>query len=53
LIALPPNHAVFLWQLTPDQIGSHKIVFTVSDGKGGQDTATVEVEIASDSPPIR
>ncbi len=53
LIQLPPNHAVFLWQPTSEQVGSHKIIFTVSDGEGGEDTATVEVEIASDSPPIR
>jgi hypothetical protein len=41
----PPNHAGFFWQTTPDQMGSHKIVFKVSDGKGGEDTLPVEVEV--------
>jgi uncharacterized protein (TIGR03790 family) len=51
LVQSPPNRAVFLWEPEAGQVGSHKIVFTVSDGKGGRDTAALVVEIAPTAPP--
>jgi len=45
-----PDHAVFLWRPTPEQVGAYKIAFTVSDGKGGKDAATVELQITPAAP---
>ncbi|MDP2897965.1 MAG: TIGR03790 family protein [bacterium] len=41
----PLGRAGLFWQPTPDQVGSHKIIFKVSDGKGGEDTLPIEVEV--------
>lgn len=41
----PLGRAGLFWQPTPDQVGSHKIIFKVSDGKGGEDSLPVEVEV--------
>ncbi|NQT82560.1 Ig-like domain-containing protein [bacterium] len=46
IVQSPPSLAVLLWEPAPHQVGSHKIVFTVSDGKGGRDTLPLEVEVA-------
>jgi len=46
IVQSPPSLAVFLWEPAPHQVGSHKIVFTVSDGKGGRDALPLEVEVA-------
>jgi uncharacterized protein (TIGR03790 family) len=41
----PPKYASFFWKPAPDQVGLHKITFKVSDGKGGEDTVSVEIEV--------
>ena len=41
----PPNTAGLFWKPTPSQVGLHRIVFRVSDGKGGEDTSVMEVEV--------
>ena len=51
IVQSPPNRAVFLWEPTPQQVGSHTIVFTVEDGKGGRDTVPVELQITPQAPP--
>lgn len=51
IIQSPPNHAAFLWKPAPDQVGSHKIVVIVTDEKHGQDTMSLEIEIAPAFPP--
>lgn len=45
----PPNHAALFWKPTPVQIGLHNITFKVSDGKGGEDSVPVEVEVIRSS----
>lgn len=45
LYQAPPKNAGFFWQPARDQVGSHTIVFKVSDGKGGEDSLSVEVEV--------
>ena len=48
LYQAPPKNAGFFWQPTPDQVGIHRIMFKVSDGKGGEDSLSVEVEVLPD-----
>ncbi|MCD6506679.1 tandem-95 repeat protein, partial [Candidatus Poribacteria bacterium] len=42
----------FIWRPKPDQVGVHKIIFKVSDGKGGEDATVVKITVIDVSPPL-
>jgi uncharacterized protein (TIGR03790 family) len=46
LAQLPPNYGGLFWKPAGHQAGFYRIVFRVSDGKGGEDTAVVELEVS-------
>jgi outer membrane protein OmpA-like peptidoglycan-associated protein len=45
LVQLQPNGGVFMYTPDQDYIGTDTFTYTVSDGNGGVDTATVTIEV--------